>query len=275
MRLFTPSLLSLAAAALLSLQPAGPARADDAGLRQWIDGAQRSERNRARDPARKPAETLAFFGLQPDQTVVEVWPSVGAWWFEILAPYLRDRGRYVAALHAGAHNPPAAKAEHDAIEGRIANRPELYGKVEIAHTPGLPDTVKPDSVDLLLTFQNLHNWITDGNADEHLREFHTVLKPGGVLGIVDHRARTDRPADEQSKAGYLREDEVVALFERHGFKLAGRSEIAANPRDTKDHPQGVWTLPPTLRLKDVDRERYLAIGESDKFTLKFVKIARP
>jgi predicted methyltransferase len=259
----------------LSAPLVAPAAAADVDLQHWIDGPQRSEKNRARDPARKPAETLAFFGLQPDQTVVEIWPSVGAWWFEILAPYLRDKGRYIAALHAGAHNPPAAKAEHDVIEGRIAGQPALYGKVEIAHNPGLADTVQPNSVDLLLTFQNLHNWITDGNADEHLREFHAVLKPGGVLGIVDHRARTDRPAADQLEAGYLREDDVIALFEKAGFKLVARSEIAANPRDTKDHPQGVWTLPPTLRMKDVDRERYLAIGESDKFTLKFVKVAAP
>ncbi|KAI5912579.1 class I SAM-dependent methyltransferase [Thauera sp. 2A1] len=272
MRCLTPILLSLALALPL-LAPA--ASAADADLQRWIDGPQRAERNRARDPARKPAETLAFFDLRPDQTVLEVWPSVGAWWFEILAPYLRDKGHYIGALHAGPHNPPAAKAEHEVIEGRIASQPALYGKVEIAHTPGLLDTVKPNSVDLLLTFQNLHNWITDGNADEHLREFHTVLKPGGVLGIVDHRARNDRPRDEQLKAGYLREDETIALFEQHGFKLVARSEIAANPRDTKDYPQGVWTLPPSLRMKDVDRARYVAIGESDKFTLKFVKVAAP
>ncbi|MBS0512772.1 MAG: class I SAM-dependent methyltransferase [Proteobacteria bacterium] len=272
MRRLAPILLSFA----LSLPLLAPvASAADADLQRWIDGPQRAERNRARDPARKPAETLAFFDLRPDQTVVEVWPSVGAWWFEILAPYLRDKGHYIGALHAGAHNPAAAKAEHEVIEGRITGQPALYGKVEIAHTPGLLDTVKPNSVDVVLTFQNLHNWITDGNADEHLREFHAVLKPGGVLGIVDHRARTDRPRDEQLKAGYLREDETIALFEKHGFKLVARSEIAANPHDTKDYPQGVWTLPPTLRMKDVDRARYVAIGESDKFTLKFVKVAAP
>lgn len=247
-----------------------PAHADNA-LRHWIDGPQRSEKNRQRDPARQPAATLEFFGLQPGQTVVEIWPSVGAWWFEILAPYLRDHGHYIAALHAGDHNPAAARAEHDAIGGLIASQATLYGKVELALSPGLTTTLPPDSVDLLLTFMNLHNWITDGNADAVIREFHAVLKPGGVLGVVDHRARTDRPSAEQLQAGYLREDEVIARIEKAGFKLVARSEIAANPRDTKDYSAGVWTLPPTLRLKDQDRARYLAIGESDKFTLKFIK----
>jgi len=259
--------------AFLHLLVLGPAHAVDSTLQHWLDGPQRSEANRARDTARKPAETLAFFGLHPGLTVIEIWPSVGAWWFEVLAPYLRDTGQYIAALHAGAHNPPAARAEHEAIEGRIARQPALYGKVRIAHSPGLPDSVAPDSADLLLTFMNLHNWITDGNADEVIQEFHRVLKPGGVLGVVDHRADPARPAAEQLKAGYLREDDVIALVEKAGFRLVARAEIAANPRDTKDHPQGVWTLPPSLRLKALDRERYLKIGESDKFTLKFVKIA--
>lgn len=255
---------------VLACQLIAPAHADDA-LRHWIDGAQRSEKNRQRDPARQPAATLEFFGLQPGQTVVEIWPSVGAWWFEILAPYLRDKGHYIAALHAGDHNPAAARAEHDAIGERIASQAELYGKVELALSPGLTTTLQPDSVDLLLTFMNLHNWITDGNADAVIGEFHAVLKPGGVLGVVDHRARSDRPSAEQLQAGYLWEDEVIARIEKAGFKLAARSDVAANPLDTKDHPAGVWTLPPTLRLKDQDRARYLAIGESDKFTLKFIK----
>ena len=175
------SLKHLLLPALLCLPLLGPAHAADSTLQHWLDGPQRSEANRTRDAARKPAETLAFFGLQPGLTVIEIWPSVGAWWFEVLAPYLRDTGQYIAALHAGAHNPPAARAEHEAIEGRIARQPALYGKVRIAHSPGLPDSVAPDSADLLLTFMNLHNWITDGNADEVVEEFHRVLKPGGVF----------------------------------------------------------------------------------------------
>lgn len=268
-----PRLARLLAALALPCILAVPCQAADASLQHWVDGPQRSESNRLRDPARKPLETLDFFGLKDDQTVVEVWPSVGAWWFEILAPYLRERGRYIAALHEGDHNPAAARAEHEVIKGRIAAQPGLYGKVVVAGSPGLADSVAPASVDLLLTFMNLHNWITDGNAETVIREFHSVLKPGGVLGVVDHRARTDLPADEQLKAGYLREDAVIALIEKAGFRLDARSAIADNPRDTKDHPAGVWSLPPTLRLKDVDRERYLAIGESDKFTLRFIKLA--
>ena len=264
-------LLPLVAALHMTAAPA----AGDADLQQWMDGPQRSERNRQRDQARKPAETLAFFGLKADQTVVEIWPSVGVWWFEILAPYLRDKGRYIAALHAGAHNPAAGRAEHEVVEGLIAKAPALYGKVAIAHSPGLAETLRPESVDLLLTFSNLHNWIVDGNVEEHIREFHTVLKPGGVLGVIDHRGRSDLSQAAQLKSGYLREDEVVALIEKVGFKLVARGEMAANPRDTRDYPEGVWTLPPSLRMKEVDREKYLAIGESDKFTLKFVRIAAP
>ena len=251
-----------------------PAAGDDDLLR-WMDGPQRSEKNRQRDGARQPAGTLAFFGLRADQTVVEIWPSVGVWWFEILAPYLRDRGQYVAALHAGAHNPAAARAEHEVVERRMTGSPALYGKVKVAHSPGLTEAVPPDSVDLLLTFSNLHNWMVDGNVEEVVREFHAVLKPGGVLGVVDHRGREDLSREAQLKSGYLREDEIVALIEALGFRLVARGEMAANPRDTRDYPEGVWTLPPTLRMKDVDREKYLAIGESDKFTLKFVKIVAP
>jgi predicted methyltransferase len=161
------------------------------------------------------------------------------------------------------------------VEGLIAKAPALYGKVAIAHSPGLAETLRPESVDLLLTFSNLHNWIVDGNVEEHIREFHAVLKPGGVLGVVDHRGRSDLSQAAQLKSGYLREDEVVALIEKVGFKLMARGEMAANPRDTRDYPEGVWTLPPSLRMKEVDREKYLAIGESDKFTLKFVRIAAP
>ena len=249
--------------------------APDPALAPWIDGPQRSEANRARDGARQPAATLAFFGLRPDQTVVEIWPSVGLWWFEILAPYLRERGGYVAALHAGAHNPAAARAEQAAVAARMAADPGRFGAVRLAHSPGLDETVPDGSVDVVLTFSNLHNWIVDGNVGDVLREFQRALKPGGVLGVVDHRGRDDIPQAVQLKAGYLREDEVVALIERAGFRLVARGDMAANPRDTKDHPAGVWTLPPSLRLKEVERDKYLAIGESDKFTLKFVKVGRP
>ena len=265
--------LLLALTCVLSFELASAG--DDNGLQGWIDGPQRSEKNRLRDGARKPAETLAFFGLRPAQTVVEIWPSVGTWWLEILAPYLRERGHYIAALHAGAHNPAAAEAEQTAVATKQSERPELYGRMMLAHSPGLAQTVKPASVDLLLTFLNLHNWIADGNAAEMLREFHQVLKPGGILGVVDHRGRAELSQDEQFASGYLREDETIALIEKQGFKLVARSEINANPRDRKDYPAGVWTLPPSLRLQDVDREKYLAIGESDKFTLKFVKLTPP
>jgi predicted methyltransferase len=263
-------LMHLVLAAALIMAGAA-ARAEDAKLAAAIAGPQRTEQNLERDRYRHPAETLAFFGLRDDMTVVEIWPGGAGWWTEILAPYLHDHGRLYEALPNPRVSDEAARG-NEAFEAKIAADPAVYGKIITTTLDGNKFPIAPpDSADLVLTFRNLHDWVPRGTAERALEAMYRVLKPGGVLGIEDHRAPNDKPQDPMVKSGYLREDFAIALVESVGFKLVGRSEVNANPKDTKDYPAGVWTLPPTLRLKDQDRARYLAIGESDRFTLKFVK----
>jgi predicted methyltransferase len=225
----------------------------------------------ARDPSRHPRQVLAFFGVREDSVVVEILPGSSGYYLEILAPYLKGRGRYIAAGR-DASAPPRYVADHRKLLARLAAEPALYGSVEVTQfNAGLHEVAPAGSADFVLTFRNLHNWVARDEIEGALRAFHRALKPGGILGVVDHRGRTDLAQAAQMKSGYLREDYAVALIERAGFRLLGRSEVNANPRDSKDHPEGVWTLPPTYRLKDRDRDRYRAIGESDRFTLKFEK----
>jgi predicted methyltransferase len=272
-RFLFPALRRLAAAAALLAAASSCAGADDGGakLAALIAGPQRTEQNRVRDPYRHPGATLAFFGLRDDMTVVEIWPGGAGWWTEILAPYLAERGRFYAALP----NPAAsdeARSGNEAFAAKMAATPALYGKVIVTTLDGDREPIAPDgTADLVLTFRNLHDWVPRGTAEGALHAFYRALKPGGVLGVEDHRAAPDRPQDPAVKSGYLREDYTIALVESVGFRLAGRSEANANPKDSRDYEAGVWTLPPTLRLKDRDRARYLAIGESDRYTLKFVK----
>ena len=249
-----------------------PAQAQDrGGLVQWVAAPHRTAGNVARDGHRHPLEVLAFFGIRDDSTVVEILPGSGGYYMEIIAPYLKDRGLYIAASRDGAA-PPQYLADQRKLLARLKAEPALYEKVLVTQfNADLHQIAPPGSADFVLTFRNLHNWIERNEIDAALRAFHQALKPGGVLGVVDHRGRADLPQDAQTKAGYVRQDVAIALIEKAGFKLAGAAEINANPRDTKDHPEGVWTLPPTYRLKDKDRAKYEAIGESDRFTLKFVK----
>ncbi|HSD38542.1 MAG TPA: methyltransferase [Rhodocyclaceae bacterium] len=239
-------------------------------LSAQIASPHRAESNRVRDAYRHPQETLQFFGVREDQTLVEIWPGGSAWWTEILAPHLQAKGRYIAAV------PPEQGASEEALRGnrtlagKLASDPSRYGKVVVASFPA-QDIVPPGTADLVLSFRNLHNWLTTNTADEAFATFYRALKRGGTLGIEDHRARLDESADAQLKKGYVREDEAVRLAEKAGFKLVARSTVNDNPKDTKDYAEGVWTLPPTYRLKEQDRARYSAIGESDRFTLKFVK----
>lgn len=240
-------------------------------LAQRIAAPHRTPANVARDPHRHPLEVIEFLGVRQDSVVVEILPGSSGYYMEILAPHLRDKGRYIAASR-DASAAPRYLADHRRLRARLEAEPALYGKVAVTQfNAGLHEVAPPGSADFVLTFRNLHNWVERNEIDGALRAFREALKPGGILGIVDHRGRTDVPQAAQTKTGYLREDYVVALVERAGFRLAGRSEANANPKDSKDHAEGVWTLPPTLRLKDQDRARYLAIGESDRFTLKFVK----
>ena len=236
-----------------------------------LSAPHRSPRNAARDAARHPDGVLAFFGVRSDSRVVEILPGSAGYYMEILAPYLRERGQYIAA-NRDASAPPAYLADHQRLLDRLKAQPALYDKVLVTRFNADLHAIAPeDSADFVLTFRNLHNWMERNELAASLRAFHRALKPGGVLGVVDHRGRTELPQQAQMASGYVREDVAIALIEQGGFRLTGRSEVNANPRDTKDHPEGVWTLPPTFRLKDKDRARYEAIGESDRFTLKFVK----
>src|SRR5215475_1885984 len=231
----------MAAIAALGLPRPSGAAAGDPALQSLIDGAQRSDKNRLRDRYRHPLETLTFFGLKDDLTVVEIWPGTGGYWTEILAPYLKAHGTYYAA-------------------GPAKDTTSAEGQKEIT-----------GSADLVVTFRNVHNWMASGTVDQAFAAFFKALKPGGVLGVEEHRGRTDQPQDPLAKSGYVREDYAIALAEKAGFKLLDRSEVNANPKDTKDYSVGVWALPPSFRLKDQDREKYAAIGESDRFVLSFVK----
>jgi len=228
----------------------------------------------ARDVYRHPLETLRFFGLRPDQTVVEIWPGRG-WYTEILAPYLHDRGRYYAAIEAPdvAGAPKEAKENAAFLRKRIADDPARFGKVIVTelHPPQLTEICPPGTADVVLTFRNVHNWIEAGNQQAQFDVFFRALKPGGVLGVVEHRAQPGTSLEQMSKSGYMDEAYVKKLAVNAGFRFDAESPINDNPRDTKDYPEGVWTLPPTLALGDKDRDKYLAIGESDRMTLRFVK----
>lgn len=248
------------------------AQSADRLIDQAMVGDHRAEANQARDKYRHPKETLLFFGLRPDMAVVEISPSRG-WYTEILAPVLRDRGRYYVAVSAVMEKTPDALKKNDAdYRGMLAAAPELYGKVELSViSPGSLQVAPPGSADLVLTFRNAHNWAKAGTAEAMFKAFYDALRSGGTFGVVEHRAKPDASFQQQIDTGYMTEAYVVETAQKAGFKLVNKSEINANPRDTKDYPGGVWTLPPTLRYGDQDRDKYLAIGESDRMTLKFVK----
>jgi predicted methyltransferase len=246
--------------------------ADSASLQALAGGAQRGEGNRARDPYRHPVEVLTFFGVADNATVVEILPGASGYWTEILAPYLKSRGRYIAANPDKDTPSPEAQRDNQGFAAKVAADPADYSKVEVAEFhPGQKELAPAGTADFVLTFRNIHNWMAAGTADQAFQTFFKALKPGGVLGVEEHRGRTDQPQDPVAKSGYVRQDYAIALAEAAGFKFAGASEVNANPKDTKDYPVGVWALPPTYRLKDQDREKYAAIGESDRFVLKFVK----
>ena len=251
--------------------PVQPQARPDPRLASLLGAAHRSPANVARDGFRHPLETIGFFGIRDDSTVVEILPGSAGYYMEVLAPFLRDKGLFIAANRDEAA-PPSYLADHRKLLARLEAEPQLYGKVQVTpFNAGRHEIAPPGSADVVLTFRNIHNWIARGELEDSLRVFHAALKPGGVLGIVGHRGRDDLPQEAQTGKGYVRQDVAIALIEKAGFTLDGASEINANPKDTKDHPEGVWTLPPTWRLKDQDRAKYQAIGESDRFTLRFVK----
>ncbi len=249
------------------------ATVDDARLRAAIAGGHRSAANRARDAARHPFETLQFFGLAPMHQVIELSPG-GGWYTEILAPYLRGQGRLVAAGESASDVDAYRRRGRQNFDAKLAREPALYDQVQVGllpRTPRFTDINPPGGADVVLTFRNVHNWIEAGHLDATLQAAFAVLKPGGVLGVEEHRAPPGATRDWIIKNGYVTEALMVECAEAAGFRLAARSEVNANPLDTKDHPNGVWSLPPTLRGGDVDRARFVAIGESDRFTHRYVK----
>jgi predicted methyltransferase len=239
------------------------------------NGAHRSDANKARNQYRHPVETLTFFGLKPSMTVVEISPGAG-WYTEVIAPVLNGKGRYIAA-HNNPMGSPGGQRQRTAFIEKVTASPDVYGKVAVtSFGKGIEGNIAaPGSADMVLTFRNVHNWMGAGFAPEAFKAFYAALKPGGVLGVVEHRMPEDRPdTDDARRSGYVKTSEVIRMAEAAGFKLAGQSEANANPKDTADHPKGVWTLPPNFALGDTDRAKYAAIGESDRMTLKFVKPAK-
>ncbi len=243
-------------------------------LEEIADGDHRSAENRARNAYRHPVETLKFFGLQPDMTVVEIWPSAG-WYTEIIAPYVNEKGKYYAA-----HWDPSSETEFiqralKAYRDKLAERPDLYGNAEmtVLMPPEHWDMAPEGSADMVVTFRNIHNWMPRGTAEGMFEAMFKALKPGGILGVVEHRGDPNVEQDPKAASGYVNEDYAIGLAEKAGFVLEATSEINANPADTKDYEGGVWTLPPTLRKGDEDKDKYVEIGESDRFTLRFVKPA--
>lgn len=264
-------MLKPAAALTLSLlaAPLSAAEAIAPLVEAAASGEHRSEEHIARNQYRHPVETLAFFGLERDMTVVEIAPG-GMWYTEILAPVLKDAGAYVAAGYDPdlPGQPEYRYRQTEAMEKRFAEDAALSGASIVRFSPPqVMELGKPGSADMVLTFRNTHGWVREGIATDVYRSFHEVLKPGGVLGVVQHRG----PSGAEGFSGYVTEAQVIKTAQAAGFVLEDFSEINANPADTKDYAKGVWTLPPSLRLGDTDREKYLAIGESDRMTLRFRK----
>lgn len=276
----TALLAGCASAPAPAPRPAAPApkprdEATAAAIELALAGDHRSAENRARDEFRHPVETLLFFGIKPEMTVVEVWPGAGGWYTEVLAPLLKNgkpAGKLFAAMMPPVPDNTYVMQGLAQFEAKLAARPDVYGQVTISRLgPGDFNIAPPGSADMVLTFRNIHNWMDLGIAEQAFAEINRALKPGGILGVVEHRADPAKPVDPRAKNGYVNEDYAIRLIEAAGFELLDRSGINANPRDTKDYEQGVWALPPTYRAGNRDRAKYEAIGESDRFTLRFRK----
>lgn len=234
----------------------------------------RSIKNTARNEYRHPEETLAFFGLKSNMTVVEIWPG-GGWYSEILAPVLKDNGQYYAAGFSlvAERTPNWRKNYQKKFEAKVKQNPEVYGNTLISDLsiPERPEIAPAGTADLVLTFRNVHNWMKGEYAQAVFDSMYKALKPGGILGVVEHRAKPATHLEDMIISGYVTEAHVIKLAETAGFKLDAKSEINTNAKDDTFHPKGVWTLPPSLRLGETDRAKYMAIGESDRMTVKFIK----
>jgi len=275
-----PTLLVACASSPSGHPPAEIGRTADhapaASLSTFITGNWRTPANTARDRYRHPAETLSHFRVKPAQTVIEITPGTG-WYSEILAPYLRDHGRYVVAVTDDTITglPKYTYANNAILRGKFAGNAAVYGAPDVrGFDPKAPRFGPAGSADVVLTFRNAHNWVAAGNADVYFKAFFDVLKPGGTLGVVDHRAKAGTDLATMKTSGYLTEQLVIDHAQAAGFVLDARSEVNANPADSTDHPNGVWALPPTNQHAAADDAQYRAIGESDRMTLRFTKPAR-
>lgn len=238
-----------------------------------LSGDHRTEKNKSRDIHRHPKETLEFFGVESDMTVVEVWPS-GGWYTEIIAPYLNTEGQYISASFDFNSDSAFIQRVAKIFLGKLEKRPDLYGNVKhgVLMLPDRVEVAEPDTVDMVLTFRNIHNWMGRGQESIAMNAFYVMLKPGGILGVVEHRGDESVPQDPVSKSGYVNESYMIKIAKEAGFILDASSEINANPLDTKSHIEGVWTLPPTYRAQSDEQKKVLDLmGESDRFTLRFKK----
>lgn len=240
-------------------------------------GEHRSDKNKGRDAWRNPAETLDFFVIRGSESVIEITPG-GGWYSEVLAPYMKDNGKLIAAVIDPTTVSERAQSyyteSNQNFRDKLAADADNYGNVQVIEFDSAkPVLGEPDSVERVLTFRNVHNWSNSGNDQAMFDAFFAVLEPGGLLGVVEHRAAEGTSVEDSMKSGYIAEAAVIAMAEKAGFVLDGKSEINANPADTRDHPTGVWNLPPNLRMKegDEDQAKYEAIGESDRMTLRFSK----
>ncbi len=264
-------------------EPAAKAAAPDPVLVQVVAGDWRTPEEKSRDTYRHPVEALSFWGLKPGMTILEVQPG-GGWWTDILAPYAKRTGGRLYVTAADLANPDLSERSRKGradFEARFASKPDVFGKIEFVNWGPKSAPLPADTFDFILTARSVHNWMSQpGWTEKVFRDFYGALKPGGILALEEHRANPG-PQDPQAKSGYVTEAFVIEQAEKAGFKLVAKSEVNANPKDTKDHPFGVWTLPPTLTSKpegssqpddsSFDHSKYVAIGESDRMTLKFVK----
>ena len=241
-------------------------------IRSALTGQHRPDKEKARDVYRHPAETLAFFGVKPASKVVELWAG-GGWYTAVLAPVVRDQGKLTVTSADPAVATGYQKEGAEKYAARLRETPAVYDRVEVRYVnpPAAPNLGPDGSADVVLTFRNVHNWMKGGYADKIFAAAFAVLKKGGVLGVEEHRAAPGTTTEKSIETGYVTEDTVIQFAKAAGFVLDGKSEVNANPKDTKDYPKGVWTLPPTLDLGAEGRDKYLAIGESDRMTLRFKK----
>jgi predicted methyltransferase len=240
-------------------------------LQAVVNGDQRTPEQKARDKYRHPVETLAFFGIQPNMTVVELWPF-GGWYTSIIAPYVKGSGKFYAAAMDPASTSPGDQKYNGELQKMLDARPDLYKEVQWSVlAPGKFQIAPDGSADLVVTFRNIHNWTWQGMEKDVFAAAFRALKPGGILGVEEHRNNDPNFEPKERGQAYVGEDWAIKMIESVGFRLVGKSEINANPKDTKNYPKGVWTLPPNYAMGEQDKAKYTAIGESDRFTLKFMK----